>query len=341
MYKKAGQRMAAMGGCCARLICGGLLVWGLGAHIADAAYVNPFTTTPAIQLSEGEKAAYLDEKTREIFAAASAQASEEEAYVAPKGWQQDVESFKNVRLEKYTASHRQTEKVILQLHGGGYICGNSNLHRDWAIARAEAIGSGDVYMLNYRFYPEARYPAALEDAAAAYQELLHRGILPENIVVMGDSAGGNLALALALYLRANAIAEPGSLVLYSPWGDAGQLPSREIYKEKDVILGERNTAMYSAVMNNIYYFQAADLKAPYVSPVYADFTNLPPMLIIAGDQELFVDDCCLLEQRGREAGIAVEAHLYPGMSHDWPLVFPELPEAGETYSVLAKFVSAH
>lgn len=99
--------------------------------------------------------------------------------------------------------------------------------------------------------------------------------------------------------------------------------------------------MYSAVMNNNYYFRDADLKDPYVSPVYADFTGLPPMLIIAGGQELFVDDCRLLEQRGKEAGVTVETHLYPGMSHDWPLLFPELPESRDTYSVLAEFVSAH
>lgn len=196
-------------------------------------------------------------------------------------------------------------------------------------------------MLNYRFYPEAKHPAALEDAAVAYQKLLDIGIAAENIVVMGDSAGGNLALALALYLREHDIAEPGALVLYSPWGDAGQLPTRVINKEKDVILGERNTVMYSAVMNNNYYFRDADLKDSYVSPVYADFAGLPPMLIIAGGQELFVDDCRLLEQRGKEAGVTVETHLYPGMSHDWPLLFPELPESRDTYSVLAEFVSAH
>lgn len=323
----------------AGLLCSGLLVWGAGEGTAYGAYVNPFTATPAIDLSAAETAAYLEQKTREMFSGAPVR--KEEPYVAPAGWRQDFTSLKGVRLEKYTSRQRSTDKVILQLHGGGYIQGNHNRHRDWAIARSEAIGHADVYMLNYRFYPEAKYPAALDDAVAAYQELRRQGISANNIIVMGDSAGGNLALALTLYLRDQKIPQPGSLVLYSPWGDAGQLPSRAIYREKDVILGERNTAMYSVVMNNAYYFAGSDLRAPYISPVYGDFTGLPPMLIIAGARELFVDDCCLLAQRGKEAGVEVELHLYPGMSHDWPLLFPELSESKDTYAVLAKFIRAH
>lgn len=339
MDKKLRKRAAAMINCCAGLICSGLLVWGAGEGTAYGAYVNPFTATPSINLPAAEKAAYLEQKTRAMFS--SAPALKEDPYAAPAGWRQDVTSLKHLRLEKYTSRQRDTDKVILQLHGGGYIQGNSNRHRDWAIARSEAIGHADVYMLNYRFYPEVKYPAALEEAAAAYQELRRQGISAENIILMGDSAGGNLALALTLYLRDQKIPLPGSLVLYSPWGDAGQLPSRAIYREKDVILGERNTAMYSAVMNNAYYFAGSDLRDPYISPVYGDFAGLPPMLVIAGAQELFVDDCCLLAQRGKEAGVEVELHLYPGMSHDWPLLFPELPESKDTYARLAKFIKAH
>lgn len=182
---------------------------------------------------------------------------------------------------------------------------------------------------------------ALEDAAAAYQKLLNSGIPAEHIVVMGDSAGGNLALALALYLRDHHVAGPNSLVLYSPWGDAGHLPTRYINQGNDVILGIRNPKLNSAVMDNKYYFQDVNLKDPYVSPVYADFTGLPPMLIIAGEKELFVDDCRLLEQRGSEAGVPVELHLYPEMSHDWPLLFPELSESKDTYRILAEIFKAH
>lgn len=323
----------------AGLLCGGLLVWGIGEGTAYGSYVNPFTATPAINFSAAETAAYLERTTRAMFSGAPVR--KEEPYVAPAGWRPDLTSLKGVRLEKYTSRQRSTDKVILQLHGGGYIQGNHNRHRDWAIARSEAIGHADVYMLNYRFYPEAKYPAALDDAVAAYQELRRQGIAANNIIVMGDSAGGNLALALTLYLRDQKIPQPGSLVLYSPWGDAGQLPSRAIYREKDVILGERNTAMYSVVMNNAYYFAGSDLRAPYISPVYGDFNGLPPMLIIAGAQELFVDDCCLLAQRGKEAGVEVELHLYPGMSHDWPLLFPELSESKDTYAALAKFIESH
>lgn len=339
MEKNLRRSFLSMSLSCGKLLCGAGLILGLSSGMAQATYLNPFTTTPTVELPASEKQLYM-EKKMESFGTVSADQSAAD-YVVPKGWQRNLESFQKVHLEKYTAAHHRNEKVILQIHGGGYIQGNHTLHRDWAIARAEAMGSGEVYMLDYRFYPEAQYPAALDDAVAAYQALLQAGIPPKNIVVMGDSAGGNLALALTLYLRDHAVAEPGALVLYSPWGDAGHLPTHSLNKAKDITLGERNPDMNAAVIHNNYYFRDADLQDPYVSPVYADFKGLPPMLIIAGGQELFVDDARLLEQRAREAGVSVETHLYPGMSHDWPLLFPELPEAQDAYHVLADFVKAH
>lgn len=339
MPRISPSRVDKMASSCLKGFCAAVMAVAIGTNAAHAAYHNPFTTTPAIQLSETEKEAYIDQKTKAMFSAAVS--PKEMPYVAPKGWQQDLDTWKQVRLETYTSRHHETDKVILQLHGGGYIEGNHDLHRDWAIARAETMGSGTVYMLDYRFYPEAKYPAALDDAVAAYQALLRSGIPAKNIVIMGDSAGGNLALALALYARDHDLPEPGSLVLYSPWGDAGHLPSHDKNQENDMILGLRNPVMNAAVRNNSYYFQDADVKSPYVSPVYADFQGLPPILMIAGEKELFIDDCRLLEQRGREAGVPVEMHVYPGMSHDWPILFPELPESQDTYRILAEFIKMH
>ena len=336
MQRMDKPRVNGMMSFCTKRLCITVMALAMGTNAAHAAYHNPFPTTPVIQLSETEKAAYIDQKTQTLFSAA--ESPKELHYIVPKRWQQDLHAWKQVKLEKYTSFHKKTDKVVLQLHGGGYIQGNHNLHRDWAIARAEAMGSGTVYMLNYRFYPDAKYPAALEDAVAAYQAMLRSGIPAKDIVVMGDSAGGNLALALALYLRDHNLAEPGCLALYSPWGDVGHLPSHDMNQEKDMILGLRNPVMNAAVRNNHSYFQDTDIKAPYVSPVYADFTGLPPILMIAGEKELFIDDCRLLEQRGREAGVPVETHVYPGMSHDWPILFPELPESRDTYDVLAKFI---
>lgn len=326
------------------LTCLGMLwgigsVFGTGVPVAQASYHNPYTKTPEIRLSQQEEAAYLDKKTKALF---NTPAKKPVPYVVPKGWQQDLETFKNVRMEKYTSSSKKNNKVLMILPGGGYIQGNHNGHRDWALARAEAVGSGEVYMLDYRFYPEAQYPDALHDAVAAYQVLLQdreKG-KAKDIVVVGDSAGSNLTLALALYLRDHKMAMPNSLVLYSAWGDVEQLPSRSTNKNRDVVLGPRNTKMYPAVAYNKGYFRNANLQDPYVSPVYADFTGLPPMLLLTGGNELFVDDSLLVAQRAKEAGVKVENHIYPGMSHDWPLLFPELPASRDTYRVLAKFVNA-
>ena len=117
-------------------------------------------------------------------------------------------------MEKYTPEKKKTKNVIFFLHGGGYILGNSNNHRDWAIAQSHALGNGDVYMLDYRYAPDGRYPAALDDAVAAYKAILDAGVPAERIILAGDSAGGNLATVLALYCRDHGLPMPAVLVLY-------------------------------------------------------------------------------------------------------------------------------
>lgn len=328
--KKEGQKRIAAG------LLAALLLLGQGTTLA--AYENTYQYPRTVTVKGEEKTAYLDQKTRAMF---SGKVKNPVAYVVPKGWQQDLETLKSVCVEKYTPEKKKTKNVIFFLHGGGYILGNSNNHRDWAIAQSHALGNGDVYMLDYRYAPDGRYPAALDDAVASYKAILDVGVPAERIILAGDSAGGNLATVLALYCRDHGLPMPAVLVLYSPWEDAGHLPTHDTNATSDVVLGKRNVRMFAAVTQNEDYFRDADLKDPYVSPVYADLKQLPPTLIIGGAQEMFVDDMLLFAGHARESGVKVEVHLFPGMSHDWPLIFPELPEAGKTYDLLDSFVRKH
>ena len=130
------------------LTCLGMLwgigsVFGTGVPVAQASYHNPYTETPEIRLSQQEEAAYLDKKTKSPERNTITRYRSD--HVVPKGWQQDLETFKNVRMEKYTSSSKKNNKVLMIFPGGGYIQGNHNGHRDWALARAEAVGSGEVY----------------------------------------------------------------------------------------------------------------------------------------------------------------------------------------------------
>ena len=156
---------------------------------------------------------------------------------------------------------------------------------------------------------------------------------------MGDSAGGNLSLALAVYLRDNNIPQPKAIVLLSPWTYVGtQLPSRTLNYEKDKMLGANNKFMSGEVANPSYA-KGADVKDPYLSPAYADLTGISPMLVIAGGDELLLDDAALVITHAEVAGVDVTEKIYDGMSHDWDILLPELPESKVMNEDIAAFVN--
>ena len=164
----------------------------------------------------------------------------------------------------------------------------SNNHRILGLRQATLADAGEVYFVNYRLAPAHVYPAALEDAVAVYKELLNRGIKGENIILTGDSAGGNLAVELALYLKENKLPQPGVIALASPWTtfEHKKGTSRYYNDEKDVILG-KGTPLNIPVKDAKYKGKLSR-KDPRLSPIYADLSGLPPMLIQAGGNELFL-----------------------------------------------------
>ena len=263
-------------------------------------------------------------------------------FAAPDGW--TLESFKldDLKIERLKNNNEnKTQRVILELHGGGYVMGLTENHKLLGAKQGVLINAAEVYYVDYRLAPAHVYPAALDDAVKAYKYLLENKVKPENIIVIGDSAGGNLALALALYLRDNKIAMPGALALISPWGTFAQdLNSRVKNAERDLVLGVNNKNLYTEVQaKRPSYAGDLDLKDPKLSPIYADMTGLSPMLIQVGGYELFTDDGLELFKRALECEVQASLSVYPGMPHDFPLLFGELDDTAKALYEFRDFVN--
>ena len=225
---------------------------------------------------------------------------------------------RNIRFLSVTPDNWQrTEHVILYCHGGGYNCGGLGYASVLAGKMARATGRR-VVAHGYRLAPEAPYPAAIEDTLEIWETLLKNGYRPENICVAGDSAGGNLALELAVCLKAEEKPLPGSLILMSPWTDMTMTqPSYESCRELDPVL----SAEYIEYSRKVYMGGAEDASDPCFSPLYADLTGFPPTLIQVGTYEILYCDSSMLKRRMEEAGVQVIFHEYEGLWH----VFQQLP----------------
>ena len=262
-------------------------------------------------------------------------------FEAPAGWKMETVTVNGIALERMTAEQKKSDRVLLQMHGGGYVGGMSNNHRILGLRQATLADAGEVYFVNYRLAPAHVYPAALEDAVAVYKELLNRGIKGENIILTGDSAGGNLAVELALYLKENKLPQPGVIALASPWTtfEHKKGTSRYYNDEKDVILG-KGTPLNIPVKDAKYKGKLSR-KDPRLSPIYADLSGLPPMLIQAGGNELFLTESVRLAEKAAADGTTVTLTVYPGMSHDFALLLPEMQDSIDSLNEIADFANRY
>jgi len=227
----------------------------------------------------------------------------------------------------------RVERAILYAHGGAYVACRPFGYRRFASELALATGSA-VFVLDYRLAPEARYPAALEDAVAAYRALRMQ-LAPADIVLAGDSAGGNLALATLLALRERqGTARPVAGVLaFSPWTDltASGASHRENAASDDMIA---DTGVDVARI----YAGDAPLDDPLLSPVFGDYSGAPPLLAFASTIEVLRDDSVRLIERARAAGVDATLVLEADMPHVWPILGSILPEARVALATAARFL---
>jgi acetyl esterase/lipase len=229
------------------------------------------------------------------------------------------------------------DNAILYFHGGGFRLGSVTSHRDLMAQIALASGCR-VLAINYRLAPEHRFPAALDDALAAYGWMLDRGLRSENVAFAGDSAGGNLVLAAMLALRERGLPLPVSAVLMSPWNDLAATGSSYVSRAEADPIHQRS--MILALAKN-YLGGQGDPYDPLVSPLYADLAGLPPLLIQVGDRETVLDDSVTFADLARAAGVDVSLEVWDGMIHVFQMFGAELPEARQAIASIAGFLNRH
>ena len=227
------------------------------------------------------------------------------------------------------------DRVILYLHGGGYVIGSINTHRAM-IARIARASNARALAIDYRLAPEHPFPAAVDDATRAYKWLLAQGYKPQKIVIAGDSAGGGLTLAALIALRDSGQPLPAGAVPISPWTDLeGTGESVRSRAEKDPMVAQDNLAESAK-----HYYGVHDPKDPLVSPLHANFRGLPPMLIQVGDAEILLDDATRVAERAKLAGVDVELEVWDDMIHVWHVFAKLLPEGQQAIDKIGKFVIA-
>jgi acetyl esterase/lipase len=209
---------------------------------------------------------------------------------APKGYTNTRYELPDCAVE-ILRQQSGSDTVIYQLHGGAYIFGFYDLYRRNAVRWSKLTGNAAVASLDYRLAPRHTYPAALEDALTGWRFLLEQGYKPDNILLVGDSAGGNLALALLLKLRDEGRALPRAVVVMSPWADlSGEGKSHRENIYLDPMFGIPRRKPVPATASRPAYAGGTDLHDPYLSPVYAACEGFPPMLIQAGTWEVLASD---------------------------------------------------
>jgi acetyl esterase/lipase len=229
-------------------------------------------------------------------------------------------------------------RVVLYLHGGGYVIGSINTHRS-LVARISAASGARGLAIDYRLAPEHPHPAAVEDATAAYRWLLEQGIEPARIAVAGDSAGGGLTLATLLALRDAGDPLPAAGVCLSPWTDLeGSGASAQPGAVDDPLLHYEGLVE----MARHYVGEEGDLRDPLAAPLHGDYAGLPPLLIQVGTREILLDDSTRVAERARAAGVDVTLEPWEGLIHVWQM-FGALgvPEADEAVTRIGEFVRKH
>lgn len=241
-----------------------------------------------------------------------------------------------VPAEWIAAPESDAARATLYLHGGGYIIGSVRTHRGLMAGLSAAAGA-PVLGLEYRLAPEHPFPAAVEDAVAAYHWLLQQGYAPERLAIAGDSAGGGLAVAAGVVARYLGLPLPAAIVCFSPWTDFEGLGDSMTAKAAvDPLVGRDNLEVFGGL-----YLNGRDRRAPLAAPLYADLRGLPPMLVQVGECETLLDDSTRLAAAAQSAGVAVELDIWPDMIHVWQLFAPVLPEGRQALEQAGEFIRRH
>ena len=235
---------------------------------------------------------------------------------------------------EWVVADRSDQGVVLYIHGGGYVAGSAATYRPLTAGLARGARRR-VLAMEYRLAPEHRFPAALDDAVAAYRWLLAQGAAPRSVALAGDSAGGGLVLAVLLRLREAGLPLPNSAVCFSPWADlAGTGHSVQANDGRCAMLRSENIAAFARA----YLGEASPLN-PHASPVFGDLGGLPPTLLQVASSELLLDDACRVHDKVRAAGGVSRLEVVDGVFHGWQMLDGLMPEAGLALQQAAAFMN--
>lgn len=260
----------------------------------------------------------------------------EPAWICPDDYEYEIIDMENFKMEYLRPAEVSTGRVILQLHGGGYIGPMKNTYRDFAVRYSKRSMGGDVLTIDYRVAPEYPYPAALEDAVCAYQWLIEtKGYAPEKIVIAGDSAGGGLTLALALWLRDHKRPMPAGLITMSPWTDltcSGESHVSNFHRDPQFGGTTENMLYHSA------YIGDADPTDCYISPMFGSYEGMPPVLMQVGGYEVLLSDTLSVAEKIRKSHGRLRVSVYEGMFHVFQMAMNMIPESKEAWEEVGTFL---
>ena len=228
------------------------------------------------------------------------------------------------------------DRVVMYLHGGGYMIGSMRTHRS-PLSYLSRVSDARVLGLNYRLAPEHPFPAAVEDSVSAYNWLLEEGISPRRIVIAGDSCGGGLTIATLVALKYFGYPLPAAGISHSGWTDLAHTGESFVTKaEADPLIDKEMLEGMAAA-----YLGDRSRTTPLASPYYADLRGLPPLLLQVGTAEVLLDDSIRLADKAKESGVDVALEVWDDMPHVWQAFASFLPEARQALDNCGQFIKKH
>ena len=224
-------------------------------------------------------------------------------------------------------------RAILYLHGGGYAIGSLNTHRRLAYD-ISAASAAKVLLIDYRLAPEHPFPAAVDDAAAAWRWLLQQGFAPNHLAIAGDSEGGGLTIATLVNLRDKKLGLPACAVAISPWVDLEGLGTSITTRSAQDPMVQKDGLLWMAKM----YLNGKDPKTPLAAPLHADLKGLPPTLVQVGTAETLLDDAIRIAEKMHAAGVDARLAIWPNQLHVFPLFAPILSEGRDGCLEIGTFI---
>jgi acetyl esterase/lipase len=251
----------------------------------------------------------------------------------PEGTRTSAVDAGGIPCEWIELEGAEPDRAILYLHGGGYTMGSIATHRA-LVARLSGASGMRALAVDYRLAPEHPFPAAVEDATAAYRWLVASGVSPERIAIGGDSAGGGLCLATLIALRDGGDPLPAAGFALSPWVDLeGTGDSARTKSAVDPMVDRESLARMGRL-----YLDGADPRTPLAAPLYAELAGLPRMLVQVGTAEVLLDDATRIVERARSAGVEIELDPWEDLIHVFQAFAPFVPEAQQAIDRVGAFL---